>query len=116
MSNDEFQQEIIDLLEEVFLEQFVDFNARRDSVFDIALHRNCLVNAEPNKHVIKICDLSDHGAVSLLLVCLQVDAKPIIENIRRFGKADYAQLNETMVTKPFKAICYSNVNRMSEEV
>ena len=63
MSSDEFEQEIVDLFEENLLEQAVDFERRADSLLDIALQRNCLVNAEPNKHVTKVYDCTDHGDV-----------------------------------------------------
>ena len=112
MSSDEFEQEIVDLFEENLLEQAVDFERRADSLLDIALQRNCLVNAEPNKHVTKVYDCTDHGDVSLLVECPNVDAKPIIEIFRSFGNADYTQVNEIMIIKPFEATCYSNIDRM----
>ena len=48
-----------------FLKRAVDFKTRGDSLFNIALHRNSLVKAEPNKHMTKLYDCSDHDAVSL---------------------------------------------------
>ena len=56
MSSDEFEQENVDLFEENLLEQAVDFNTRGESLLDIALHRNCLINAATNKYVNKIND------------------------------------------------------------
>ena len=93
MSSDEFEQET-DLFEKHLLEQAVFFNTRGNSLLDIALHRNCLLNAEPNKHVTKEYDCSEHGAVSPLVECPYVDAKPIIENFRSFGNADYTQIKK----------------------
>ena len=87
------------------LEQAVNFDTRGDSLLDIALHRNCLVKAERNRHVTKVYDCSDHGAVSLLVESPHVVAKPIIENFRSFDNADYTQINEMMTTKLFEATC-----------
>ena len=106
MSSEEFEQEIVDLFEENLLKQAVDFNTRRDSLLDIARHCNCLFNAELNKHVTKVYYCSDHGAVSFLLESPHVDEKPIIENFRSFGNADYTQINEMMITKLFEATLY----------
>ena len=98
-SSDEFQQETVDLFEENFSEQAVHFNNRADSLLDIALIHICLVDGEPNKHVTKVYDCSDHSSVSLLVECMHVDAKPILENFRSFGNADYARRNEMMNCK-----------------
>ena len=115
VSSDEFEQEIADLFEANLLEQAIDFNTRGHNLPDIALHRNCSVNAESRKLVTRICDCSDQSPDSLLVECPHVDAKPIIENFRILGNADYTQVNEILKTKTLEETSYSNINRMSEE-
>ena len=78
---------------------------RRDSLLDIAPHRFCFVNAEPKKNIAQVYHYTDHGAVSILVECPDVDAKPITRNFRRFGNQHYAQTNEMMTTEPFEATC-----------
>ena len=44
------------------------------------------------------------------------ETKPLIQNFRSFGNADYVAINKHLVEKPFQSICYTNINKMSKKL
>ena len=40
---------------------------------------------------------------------------PLIQKFKSFDKADNDAINERLVEKPLQSICYTHINKMSEE-
>ena len=76
---------------------------------------NCHLSAELDKSFPSIYNLTDHEAIRLSLENPVTETKPLIQNFRSFGNADYDAINEHLVEKPFQSICYTNINKMREE-
>ena len=59
---------------------------------------------------------SDHKAISLLVECPHTEMKPTLRTLRSFGRADYSEVSKMIKITDFKAVCYTNINNMCEEI
>ena len=75
----------------------------------------CLLSAELDKSFPSIYNLTDYEAIRLSLENPVTETKSLIQNFRSFGNADYDAINKHLVEKPFQSICYTNINKMSQE-
>ena len=74
------------------------------------------MSAEKDKSFSQVHDCSDHDAIHLTLDCPTRKLKPVIENFRSFGSADFDGINEYMINNPFEPTCFSNINNMVDEL
>ena len=94
--------------------QIIDFPTC-GNILDTAFYQSCHLSAELDKSFPSIYNLTDHEAIRLSLENPVTETKALIQNFRIFGNADYDAIKEHLVEKPFRSICYTNINKMSEE-
>ena len=63
----------------------------------------------------QIIDFTKQSIIRLSLESPVTETKPLIQNFKSFGNADFDAINEHLVEKPFQAICCTTINKMSEE-
>ena len=114
-SPNETEDKVIEMFEEKLFRQIIDFPTCGNNILDTAFYQNCHLSAELDKSFPSIYNLTDHEAIRLSLENPVTETKPLIQNFRSFGNADYEAINEHLVEKPFQSICYTNINKMSEE-
>ena len=110
-SDDDQEQEFLDLMESNLLQQAVDFETRGSNLLDVALFDNCSLAALKDDGLSKSYNDSDHDAICLLESPNQ-EIKPPIDNFRSFGSADYSEVNQTIEEAEFEAVCYSNTDNV----
>ena len=103
------------MFEEKLFWQIIDFPTCGNNILDTTFYQNCHLSAELNKSFQSIYTLTDHEAIRLSLENPVTETKPLIQNFKSFGNFDYDAKNEHLVEKPFQSICYTNINKMSEE-
>ena len=102
------------MFKEKYFAQFIDFPTFRNNILDTAIYQNCHLSAELDKSVPSTYNLTDHEAIRLFLGSPFTKTKPLIQIIN-FENADNDAINEHPVEKPFQAICYTNINKLSKE-
>ena len=95
--------------------QNIDFPTCENNILDTAFCQNCHIYAELDKSSPIIYDLTDHEAICLSVENPFTEPTPLIQNPKSFGNDDYDTKNEHLFEKPFQAICYTNISKMSEE-
>ena len=106
---------ILDIFEDMMFRQVIEFPTCSDNTLDVAFHRNCNLFAELDHTFSYIYDVSDHQAIHLMLECSLMEKKPVMQNYRSFGSADYDGINDYLKANPFEPICYTDINNMCEE-
>ena len=114
-SPNETEDKVIEIFEEKLFRQIMDFPTCGNNILDTAFYQNCHISAELDKFFPSIYNLTDHEAIRLSLENPVTETKPLIQNFKSFGNADYGVINEHIVEKPFQSICYTNINKMSRE-
>ena len=114
-SPNETKDKVIEMFEEKLVRQIIDFRTCGNNILDTAFYQNCHLSAELDKSFPSIYNLTDHEAIRLSLENPVTETKPLIQNFKSFGNADFDAINEHLVEKPFQSICYTNINKMSEE-
>ena len=114
-SPNETEDKVIEMFEEKLFRQIIDFPTCGNNILDTAFYQNCHLSAQLDKTFPSIYNLTDHESIRLSLENPVTETKRLIQNFRSFGNADYDAINEQLVEKPFQSICYTNINRMSEE-
>ena len=109
------QEKVIKMFEEKLFRQIIDLPTCGNNILDTAFFQNCHLSAELDKSFPSIYNLTGHEAIRLSLENPVTETKPLIQNFKSFGKADYVSINEHLLEKPFKSICYTNINKMSKE-
>ena len=95
--------------------QIIDVPTCGNNILDTAFYQKCHLSAELDKSFPSIYNLTDHETIRLSLENPVTETKPLIKNFRSFGNADYDAINEHLVEKHLQSICYTNINKMSEE-
>ena len=114
-SPNETEDKVIEMFEEKLFRQIIDFPTCGNNILYTAFYQNCHLSAELDKSFPSIYNLTDHEAIPLSLENPVTETEPLIQKFRIFGNADYDAINEHLVEKPFQSICYTNINKMSEE-
>ena len=114
-SPNETEDKVIEMFEEKFFRQIIDFPTCGNNILDTTFYQNCHLSAELNKSFPSIYTLTDHEAICLSLENPVTETKPLIQNFKKFGNVDYDAIKEHLVEKPFQSICYNNINKMSKE-
>ena len=114
-SPNETEDKVIEMFEEKLFRQIIDFPTCGNNILDTAFYQNCHLSAELDKSFPSIYNLIDHEAIRLSLENPVTETKPIIQNFRGFGNADYDAINEHLVEKSFQPICYTNIAKLCEE-
>ena len=115
-SGDTDEQEVLELFENNFFLQNLDFNTRENNKLDVAFYRNCYMHSALDEVFTKTFNSSDHKAISLLVECPNTEMKPILRTYRSFGRADYSEVSEMIKIADFKPVCYTNINNMCKEM
>ena len=114
-SPNETEDKVIEMFDEKLFRQIFDFPKSGNNILDTTFYQNCHLSAELDKSFPSIYNLTDHEAIRLSLEKPVTETKPLIQNFRNFGNADYDAINKHLIEKPFQLICYNNINKMSEE-
>ena len=93
-SPNETEDKVIEMFEEKLFRQIIDFPTCGNNILDTAFYQNYHLSAELDKSFPPIYNLTDHEAIRLSLGNLVTETKPLIQ---------------------FQSICYTNINKMSEE-
>ena len=114
-SPNETEDKVNEMFEEKLFRQIIDFPTCGNNILDTAFYQNCHLSAELDKSFPSIYNLTDYEALRLSLENPVNETKPLIQNFRSCGNADCDVINEHLFEKPFQSICYTNINKMSEE-
>ena len=115
-SEDNNEQTVIDLFDNELYQQAVNFCTRAGKTLDVAFFKSCTFFGIPDEEFTKAYNCSDNKAIRLVLECLNLEEKPVLGNLRGFGRADYAQSNEVLEEVEFNPTCHTSINKMCEEL
>ena len=114
-SPNETEDNVIEMFEEKLFRKIIDFPTCGNNILDTAYYQNCHLSAEFDKYFTSIYNLTDHEAIRLFLENPVTETKALIQNFKSFGNADLDAINDHLVEKPFQSICFTNINKMSQE-
>ena len=62
-----------------------------------------------------IYNLTNLVDIRLTLESAVTETKPLKQNFKSFAKADNDAINKHLIEQPFQSVCYTNINKMSEQ-
>ena len=111
-----YENEILELVDEEEMNQIIEFPTSGSNKLDVAIMRVLEGIAEICTNFEKSYDITDHRPISLKIKIDVQDEKPVKESFSSFCSADYDGMIDCMQKYPFSPICFTNIDRMSDEM
>ena len=82
----------------------MDFPTQSNNILDVAVFKNCNLNASNDEIFTQAYNCSDHKTIKLSMEFPTQVEKPVIENYRSFGSADSSEINRILENVEFSLI------------
>ena len=115
-SSDSSEQLILNSFDENNFQQLINIPTRISNMLDVSFTRRFEnVDISYDEEFERVYNLSDHRAIKFSFCINLFDLKVPIEKYYSYNKADYDNIRNFMVEKPFNPRCFTNVDIATKE-